>query len=292
MAQRRVAVAFVQLPARRLAADAQGESAAAAPGNATMMGKVLAQYTIDVAGLGGAGRVVKALSHLEAGQMTQMFGAMFEQAGHHDLAQAYSANITQTTFLGGAAGHDASSSGGMCSDFPAAWTGKNSKYACVDYVAQSWCTPTGGYGTAWDQKWGSFADWGSAGFSAAEACCGCGGGEDASTNESDMGLDEAIFDGLVGAGGGVLLALLFGTVWWCCCRTPPGSSGTAQGEAPQDLEASPHAGSGTLAGEPLDGASSPERYYIGTKGPNATSQSAPLAGVTGTWGQGGTRSSQ
>ncbi|KAK3245052.1 hypothetical protein CYMTET_45361 [Cymbomonas tetramitiformis] len=49
---------------------------------------------------------------------------------------------------------------------------------CTDYQLLGYCEVTGEYGATWAQeKGGSFADFVSEGFTAAEACCACGGGE-------------------------------------------------------------------------------------------------------------------
>mmetsp|Transcript_50092 Transcript_50092/g.119180 ORF Transcript_50092/g.119180 Transcript_50092/m.119180 type:complete len:1195 (-) Transcript_50092:93-3677(-) len=47
---------------------------------------------------------------------------------------------------------------------------------CAEYANLNYCTPTGGYGSAWQDDWGDFAKYARDGYDATTACCACGGG--------------------------------------------------------------------------------------------------------------------
>jgi len=65
---------------------------------------------------------------------------------------------------------------GTCIDTPESWTNTFGEI-CDDYVGNDWCTPSGGYGSGWLSSFGTFSDRADEdGFTAIDACCGCGGG--------------------------------------------------------------------------------------------------------------------
>merc|ERR1712224_1045591 len=61
-----------------------------------------------------------------------------------------------------------------CEDIPG-WTDSEG-FSCHKYVADQWCTPSGGYGAGWESTWGDFDKYMNASHTAVSACCGCGGG--------------------------------------------------------------------------------------------------------------------
>lgn len=79
-------------------------------------------------------------------------------------------NTTQVDVITTAAYYD------NCADYPVNWT-SSSQLDCQRYVLDKFCTPDGGYGSAWDRELqGNFSEWKVNGSSAVDACCGCGGG--------------------------------------------------------------------------------------------------------------------
>ena len=56
------------------------------------------------------------------------------------------------------------------------WTDSDD-YTCADYTSFDLCTASGGTGTNWLSDYGTFADYMNMGATAADACCGCGGGQ-------------------------------------------------------------------------------------------------------------------
>merc|ERR1719188_2286803 len=145
---------------------------------------------------------------MKAAPMTDTLTTILDHAGHHHLAEIYHAKVVQISPLEVGKSKPASIAG-TCVDIPR-WTDKAHDNACADYVAQSWCTPDGGYGPGWDAKWGSFADWGSDGVSVVEACCGCGGGLGGAEQEAGLlSISDVVIDCALGACSGLCLALGF-----------------------------------------------------------------------------------
>lgn len=62
-----------------------------------------------------------------------------------------------------------------CADEPQGWADASGD-DCAKYVAQQWCTSSGGVGQGWQTGWGDFDHYASGGRTALMACCGCGGG--------------------------------------------------------------------------------------------------------------------
>ena len=60
-----------------------------------------------------------------------------------------------------------------CNDPLEDWV-DSSLYTCAEYVDNNWCTPDGAYGSGWDMAWGTFGSRQNSGYTAVEACCGCG----------------------------------------------------------------------------------------------------------------------
>ena len=60
-----------------------------------------------------------------------------------------------------------------CNDPLEDWV-DSSVYTCAEYVDNNWCTPDGAYGSGWDMVWGTFGSRQNSGYTAVEACCGCG----------------------------------------------------------------------------------------------------------------------
>ncbi|CAE7259997.1 unnamed protein product, partial [Symbiodinium sp. CCMP2456] len=60
-----------------------------------------------------------------------------------------------------------------CNDTVENWVDSN-RYTCAEYVDNQWCTRDGAYGSGWDMSWGTFGSRRNGGYSAVEACCGCG----------------------------------------------------------------------------------------------------------------------
>lgn len=63
-----------------------------------------------------------------------------------------------------------------CTDSPTGWR-SSAGTSCAAYERLGYCTVSGDYGPGWDLGGsGAFEDWQSAGYTAATACCACGGG--------------------------------------------------------------------------------------------------------------------
>lgn len=61
-----------------------------------------------------------------------------------------------------------------CQDIPG-WADSTGS-TCDEYTSLGWCTLTGELGPNWKPDWGTFSRYTHEGKSAADACCGCGGG--------------------------------------------------------------------------------------------------------------------
>mmetsp|Transcript_31441 Transcript_31441/g.73437 ORF Transcript_31441/g.73437 Transcript_31441/m.73437 type:complete len:857 (+) Transcript_31441:80-2650(+) len=66
-------------------------------------------------------------------------------------------------------------SASACLDVPITWK-DNQQDGCSAYVDEKLCTHSGGYGPGWNASWGTFEAFAVDGWSAIQACCGCGGG--------------------------------------------------------------------------------------------------------------------
>lgn len=64
---------------------------------------------------------------------------------------------------------------GTCVDEPKGWQDAFGA-SCTQYVTSQWCTPYGAPGTGWAPWWGTMDEFAVENVSAADACCGCGGG--------------------------------------------------------------------------------------------------------------------
>lgn len=73
-------------------------------------------------------------------------------------------------------------SGKRCQDDPADWQ-SSTGYGCQSYQSHLWCTEDGGYGSGWEESWGTFQDYASSEKSAVTVCCACGGGYRVSQNQ-------------------------------------------------------------------------------------------------------------
>ncbi|KAK3240143.1 hypothetical protein CYMTET_49999 [Cymbomonas tetramitiformis] len=82
--------------------------------------------------------------------------------------------------------------------------------SCRNYMENQWCRMDGGYGSSWDEYWGTFDDyapWGGQG--ASSACCSCGGRRAQSSalqvtlHNLELRGGRAFYDSSSGSGGAV-----------------------------------------------------------------------------------------
>jgi len=251
----------------------QGRRLAQSDSNVSDSGQVTVRYAINATGVSNTSGVITALSKMKAAPMTDSLTRILDNAGHHHLVEVYHAKVVQINPVEVGIVKPASVAG-ACVDIPR-WTDKARKNSCADYVAQSWCTPEGGYGPGWDAKWGSFADWGGDGVSAAEACCGCGGGHSGAEQEeellsliSHLSFNDVVIDCVLGACAGLCLALGLAAAY-NCATTPRVADEPKEEEA--DVESSTQRGRKQFAEESPHAAGVPEQFHIGSTGRSSSS---------------------